>query len=52
MLFGLSCIKLVEKFLGNMKADGTNRILRNATIAVPLKYLSNFWRSLKMPIVN
>ena len=21
-------------------------------IAVPLKYLSNFWRSLKMPLIN
>ena len=25
-----------------------NGILRNATITVPLKYLSNFWGSLKM----
>ena len=24
----------------------------NLKIAVPLKYLSNFWRSLKMPLVN
>ena len=23
-----------------------------ATIAVPLKYLSNFWRSLRMPLVT
>ena len=26
--------------------DNNNRILRNSTIAVPLKYLSNFWWSL------
>ena len=24
----------------------------NAKIAVPLKYLSNFWRSLEMPLIN
>ena len=36
----------------NAEADGTNGILRNATIAAPLKYLSNFWRSLEMPLIN
>ena len=34
------------------EADEVNGILRNATIAVPLKYLSNFWRSLEMPLIN
>ena len=29
-----------------------NGILKNATIAVPLKYIGNFWRSLEMPLVN
>ena len=29
-----------------------NGILKNATIAVPLKYLSKFWRSLEMPLIN
>ena len=29
-----------------------NEILKNATIAVPLKYLSNFWNSLEMPLIN
>ena len=29
-----------------------NRILKNSTIAMLLKYLSNFWRSLKMPLIN
>ena len=42
------------KFLGNTVAqDAPNkakRILKNATIAVPLKYLSYFWRSL--PLTN
>ena len=29
-----------------------NGILRNAIIAVTLKYLNNFWRSLEMPLSN
>ena len=29
-----------------------NRIFKKATIAVPLKYLSNFWRSLEMLLIN
>ena len=33
-------------------ADGNNAILINATIAVPLKCLSDFWRLLKMPLIN
>ena len=32
--------------------SGFIRIRNNAKIAVPLKYLSNFWRSLEMPLVN
>ena len=35
------------KLLGNTVVDGANGVLRNATIAVLLKYLSNFWRSLE-----
>ena len=31
--------------------DG-NGILKNGTIAVPLKYVSNFWRSPEMPLIN
>ena len=27
-------------------------VLKNGKIAVPLKYLSNFWRSLEMPLIN
>ena len=38
--------------LEKSEADGANRILKNATIAVPLKYLSNFWRSLEMLLIN
>ena len=31
---------------------GTNRSVKKAKIVVPLKYLSNFWRSLEMPLIN
>ena len=30
----------------------TNSSVKNIKIVVPLKYLSNFWRSLEMPIIN
>ena len=33
-------------------ADGTDRSLKNTKIVVPLKYLSNFFRSLEMPLTN
>ena len=33
-------------------ADGKDRSLKNAKIVVPLKYLSNFFRSLEMPLIN
>ena len=29
-----------------------NGVFRDVKIAVPLKYLSNFWRSLEMPLIN
>ena len=29
-----------------------NEILKNATIAMPLKYLNNFWRPLEMPLIT
>ena len=38
--------------IGNTLEDGPSVILRNATIAVPLKYLRDFWRSLEMPLIN
>ena len=37
--------------IGNTLEDGPSVILRNATIAVPLKYLRDFWRSLEMPLL-
>ena len=29
-----------------------NGVFKNVKIAVPLKYLSNFWRSVEMPLIN
>ena len=40
-----SKIKIMEKTL----ADGNTK---DAEIMVPLKYLSNFWRTLEMPLIN
>ena len=40
------------KLLENTFADGNNSILKNATITVALKSLSNIWRSLEMPLIN
>ena len=43
------------KSLGNTESQTANAadgILKNATIAVPLKYLSNFWRPYKMSLIN
>ena len=48
--------KYQAKLLGNTVAQTTpnqdNGILENAAVSVPLKYLSNFWRTLKMSLVN
>ena len=41
-----------SKLLENTEADGANGILKNAATAMLLKYLSNFWRSLKMSLIN
>ena len=32
--------------------DNGNSFVKNTKIVVPLKYLSNFWRSVKMPIIK
>ena len=36
------------KMTGQTGNDGT----KNVEIMVPLKYLSNFWRTLEMPLIN
>ena len=35
--------------IGNTEANGTKNRVK---IAIPLKYLSNFWRTLEMPLIN
>ena len=41
--------KYKTKLIGNTVVDGVNEIFKNATIAVPLKYLS---RSLEIQLIN
>ena len=43
---GFKSFKNKANLLGNNEADGANGVLRNTIVAVPLKYLSNFWRLL------
>ena len=38
--------KYKVKLWTNAEADGSNGILKNTTITVPLKHLSNFWKSI------
>ena len=40
--------KYKANLFGNTEANGTKNEVK---IAVPLKYLSNFWRSLEMPMI-
>ena len=48
--------KYKTKFLGNTVTqpalNNANEIIKNATIAASLKYLSTFWRSREMPLIN
>ena len=44
--------KYKSNLIGNTDADGANRKKEGVKIDVPLKYLSNFWRSLEMPLIN
>ena len=41
--------KYKEKITGKTP---DNRNTKNVEIIVPLKYLSNFWRTLDMPLIN
>ena len=41
--------KYKANLIANTEGDGTKKELK---IAVPLKYLSNFWRSLEIPLIN
>ena len=41
--------KYKVKITGNTPSGGN---IKDAEIIVPLKYLSNFWRTLEMPLIN
>ena len=44
-----SSFKYKANFIGNTE----NNVIKNGVkIAVPLKYLSSFWRSLEMPLIS
>ena len=43
--------KLLRHTEAQRNPNHANVIRKNTTIAVPLKYLSNFWRSLEMPLI-
>ena len=47
-----SSFKYKSNLIGDTVADGANRKKENVKIGVPLKYLSNFWRSLEMSLIN
>ena len=46
--------KCKSSFLEKIPNNGNdnNNVIQNVKIVVPLKYLSNFWRKLDMPLVN
>ena len=44
--------KCKASIIGNTDADGANSKKNDVKIAVPLEYLSNFRRSLEMPLIN
>ena len=41
--------KSMIKIIGKTPDNGNTK---NVEIAVPLKYLSNFWRTLEIPLIN
>ena len=45
-------VKLLGIAVAQPAPNAANGILKNATIVLPLKYLSNFCRSLEMPLIN
>ena len=47
-----SSFKYKSSFIETSTAVGDNIVFKYVKIDVPLKYLSNFWRSLKLPLIN
>ena len=52
MILNFSAIRLITVNKGNTIAGGGNATLKKSNNVVLLKYLSNFWRSFEMPLVN
>ena len=50
--YAFKSFKFKAKLLENTEALGRNKILKHTGIAIPLKYLNNFWRSLEMLSIN
>ena len=46
-----NCLNIKLIYYETLKQLKQMEFLKNATISVPLKYLSNFWRSLEMQLV-
>ena len=44
--------KCKSSFIGESTVVGGNRVFKDGKIALSLKYLTNFWRSLAMPLIN
>ena len=44
--------KYKSSFINEFATVGANKVLKNKKIAVSLKYLSNFWRSWEMLLIN
>ena len=47
-----TCFKYKSSFIKEFTAVNNNRAFENVKTAVLLNYLSNFWRSLEMPLIN
>ena len=47
-----SSFKYKSNLISNIVADGANGKKEGVKIVVPLKYLSNFWRTLEIPLIN
>ena len=44
--------KYKSSFINELATVGANKVLKNKKVAVSLKYLSNFWRSWEMLLIN
>ena len=49
---GSPSFKYKSNLLGNAIVENNNAVWKNAKIIVPLKYISSFFRSLEMPLIN